>query len=152
AKDPSSRPVTAGDVVEALDGIEISSATVPRFKTPGRVFGGWRSRNTLAAGLMLLLVAAAYLLRPRAEPLFACGTAALDSLWAGGNVTSVAVLPFQNTSGDTANERFSNGLTDALISALGRVCGLRVAARTTVFAAKTRGLTVREIGEKLGYA
>lgn len=51
---------------------------------------------------------------------------------------SVAVLPFDNTDGDAENEHFSEGLTDELIGALGKVRGLKVAARTSTFALRAK--------------
>lgn len=66
--------------------------------------------------------------------------------------TSVAVLPFVNTSGDPNDEPFSDGLTDELISLLGRVTGLTVTGRTSAFALKGRGLAVRAIADALGVA
>ncbi len=65
---------------------------------------------------------------------------------------SVAVLPFANTGGDAADEPFSDGLTDELIGALSRVEGIRVTGRTSAFALKGRGLTVRTIADTLGVA
>jgi adenylate cyclase len=64
-------------------------------------------------------------------------------------VPSVAVLPFANTSGDQGDEHFSDGLTDELIVALGKVSGLRVTGRTSVFALKGKGLTTRAIADAL---
>ena len=65
---------------------------------------------------------------------------------------SVAVLPFANTSGDRLDEPFTDGLTDELIGALGKVAGLKVAGRTSAFALRRRGLGARAIGETLGVA
>lgn len=65
---------------------------------------------------------------------------------------SVAVLAFANTTGDPKNEPFSDGLTDELIGALGKITGLKVAGRTSAFALKGRGLSVRAIGDTLGVA
>ena len=65
---------------------------------------------------------------------------------------SVAVLPFANTSGDPANEPLSDGLTDELIGALGKVPGLKVAGRTSAFALKGKALSVRAVGDTLGVA
>jgi TolB-like protein len=62
---------------------------------------------------------------------------------------TIAVLPFANVSSDTDNEYYSDGLTEELISALARVEGVRVAARTSVFAFKNQGGDVREIGRQL---
>jgi eukaryotic-like serine/threonine-protein kinase len=63
---------------------------------------------------------------------------------------SVAVLPFVNASPDPENEYLSDGITDELIDALAQVRGLRVAARTSVFALKGKPQDVRAIGALLG--
>ncbi len=47
---------------------------------------------------------------------------------------SVVVLPFSNPSANSDDTPFTDGLTDELIGALGKVQGLRVTARTTAFA------------------
>lgn len=65
-------------------------------------------------------------------------------------IPSVAVLPFANVSPEPDAEYFADGMTEELISALSRVPGLRVAARTSVFALRGRDLTVAEIAEELG--
>ena len=63
--------------------------------------------------------------------------------------SSIAVLPFVNLDGDTANEFMSDGLTDDLIESLGQVPGLRVVARTSAFRFKRKSLSVQEIGQQL---
>jgi TolB-like protein len=63
-------------------------------------------------------------------------------------VASIAVLPFANL-GDEQNEFFSDGLTDELIDALGRVPGLRVVGRTSAFQLKGKTRDLREIGREL---
>jgi TolB-like protein/Tfp pilus assembly protein PilF len=60
------------------------------------------------------------------------------------------VLPFTNTSGDAADEHFSDGLTDELIGTLGRMPGLAVTARTSVFALKGTSLPTPQIAAMLG--
>jgi serine/threonine-protein kinase len=65
---------------------------------------------------------------------------------------SVAVLAFANTGGDPVDEHLSDGLTDELISALGKVSGLKVIGRTSSFALKGRGLSVQSIADTLGVA
>ncbi|HKH82861.1 MAG TPA: tetratricopeptide repeat protein, partial [Gemmatimonadales bacterium] len=62
---------------------------------------------------------------------------------------SVAVLPFANLSPDPANEYFSDGMTEELITALSQVEGLRVAARASSFAFKGKPLDVAEVAQKL---
>lgn len=63
---------------------------------------------------------------------------------------SVAVLPFLNLSSDQDSEYFSDGLADEIITALTRIPGLRVTARTSSFAFRGRKRDVREIGAALG--
>src|SRR5262245_20197053 len=62
---------------------------------------------------------------------------------------SVAVLPFVNMSSDKENEYFSDGITEDLITALSKVSGLHVAARTSSFAFKGKNEDVRTIGAQL---
>ncbi len=66
-----------------------------------------------------------------------------------GPITSMAVLPFRNSSPDPENEYFSDGLTDELISSMGRIAGLRVVSRTSAFSFKGSTQNIREIGEAL---
>jgi adenylate cyclase len=63
---------------------------------------------------------------------------------------AIAVLPFANLTPDRENEYFSDGMTEELSNALARVPGLRVAARTSAFAFKGKGLDAREIAVRLG--
>ena len=65
---------------------------------------------------------------------------------------SIAVLAFENLSGDKENEYFSDGVSEELLNVLGRVPGLRVAARTSAFSFKGKNATAQEIGQKLGVA
>jgi adenylate cyclase len=62
---------------------------------------------------------------------------------------SVAVLPFVNMSSDKENEYFSDGITEDLITALSKVSGLRVAARTSSFAFKGKNEPIEKIGAQL---
>jgi eukaryotic-like serine/threonine-protein kinase len=63
---------------------------------------------------------------------------------------SIAVLPFTMVGVNPEGEYFSEGLTDDVISALSSVNGLKVIARTSIFAFKGRTEDVRSIGETLG--
>jgi adenylate cyclase len=63
---------------------------------------------------------------------------------------SIAVLPFQNMSGDPEQEYFSDGMTEDLITDLSKVSGLFVIARNSSFAYKGRPVKVQEIGRDLG--
>jgi len=63
---------------------------------------------------------------------------------------SIAVLPFLNLSTNPEDEYFSDGITEEIINALNLIDGLKVIARTSVFALKGKNLDAREIGSKLG--
>lgn len=62
---------------------------------------------------------------------------------------SIAVLPFVNMSSDKENEYFSDGITEDLITALSKMSGLHVAARTSSFAFKGKNDDIKKIGEQL---
>jgi TolB-like protein/Tfp pilus assembly protein PilF len=65
---------------------------------------------------------------------------------------SVAVLAFANLSDDKGNEYFSDGISEELINALGKVPGLKVPARTSSFYFKGKSVPVPEIAKQLGVA
>jgi len=62
---------------------------------------------------------------------------------------SIAVLPFENMSGDPEQEYFCDGLTEDLITDLSNIDDLKVVARTSVFAFKGKQDDIRKIGEEL---
>jgi TolB-like protein len=62
---------------------------------------------------------------------------------------SIAVLPFENMSGDPEQEYFCDGLTEDLITDLSNIEDLKVVARTSVFAFKGKQEDIRRIGEEL---
>src|ERR1700730_8604220 len=61
----------------------------------------------------------------------------------------VAVLPFENLSGDPADEYLVDGLTDALITALAKVSSLRVKPRSSVMIYKDARKALSATGKKL---
>jgi TolB-like protein/class 3 adenylate cyclase len=63
---------------------------------------------------------------------------------------SIAVLPFDNMSGDPEQEYFADGITEDLITALGRCRWLLVIARNSTFAYKGKSTDVRRVSEELG--
>lgn len=63
---------------------------------------------------------------------------------------AVAVLPFQNMSGDREQEYFSDGITEDILTALSRYRSLLVIARTSTFTFKGHGADVRRVGADLG--
>jgi TolB-like protein/class 3 adenylate cyclase len=63
---------------------------------------------------------------------------------------SIAVLPFQNISGDPEQEYFADGMVEEIITALSRIQWLFVIARNSTFTYKGRAVDVKEVGRELG--
>jgi TolB-like protein/Tfp pilus assembly protein PilF len=63
---------------------------------------------------------------------------------------SIAVLPFQNMSGDQGQEYFADGMVDDIITGLSRVKWLFVIARNSSFIYKGRAIDVKQVGRELG--
>lgn len=63
---------------------------------------------------------------------------------------SIAVLPFQNMSGDPEQEYFADGMVEDIITALCRFKWLFVIARNSTFTYKGRSVDIRQVGRELG--
>src|SRR4029077_18991287 len=63
---------------------------------------------------------------------------------------SIAVLPFNNMSGDPEQEYFSDGITEDIITDLSNVSGLFVVARNTAFTYKGKPVKVQQVAQDLG--
>ncbi len=63
---------------------------------------------------------------------------------------AIAVLPFDNMSGDPQQEYFSDGMTDDLITDLSKVSGLFVIARKSTFTYKGKPVNIKQVAEELG--
>jgi adenylate cyclase len=63
---------------------------------------------------------------------------------------SLAVLPFQNMSGDPEQEYFVDGMVEEIITALSRIRWLFVIARNSSFTYKGQAIDVRQVGRELG--
>ena len=122
-------------------------------RTPAdRSAGRWRLPVPAAFAACLLLAlsgAAAWAYRDQ------LGLAAEPAVAAGGTVAgdgrpAVAVLPFDNLSGDGAQDYFSDGLTEDIITDLARYGELQVTARNSTFAFKGRATDIRAVGAELG--
>jgi eukaryotic-like serine/threonine-protein kinase len=138
AKEPSARPGTAYEVRVELQAIASGTVEGIAPRRPRRI--------ALLAGLGAVAVLGLLyfaLFRNRAAPRAAAPVITQD-------VKSLAVLPFQNIGGDSTTDYFSAGIAEELISALGRLEGLRVASRTSAFAARAASADLREIGRRLG--
>ena len=137
-KDPDARPQTAREILRALEGTTTNGD--PRRQTSdtsGYVAGASRSTRgrqlviAAIAGVAIVSAIGAYVTRSRGVP----------------DIHSLAVLPFENIGGDTANAYFAEGMSDEITTELARVPGLTLASRNSV--AKYRGADPRQIGEAL---
>jgi TolB-like protein/class 3 adenylate cyclase/tetratricopeptide (TPR) repeat protein len=63
---------------------------------------------------------------------------------------SIAVLPFQNMSGDPEQEYFADGIVEDIITALSRFKSLFVIARNSSFTYKGRAVDIKQVGRELG--
>jgi adenylate cyclase len=63
---------------------------------------------------------------------------------------SIAVLPFENMSGDPEQEYFADGMVEEIITALARIRWLFVIARNSSFTYKGRTVDVKQVGRELG--
>jgi adenylate cyclase len=63
---------------------------------------------------------------------------------------SIAVLPFENMSGDPEQEYFADGMVEEIITALSRFNWLFVIARNSSFTFKGKAVDVKEVGRRLG--
>jgi serine/threonine-protein kinase len=115
----------------------VQAATAPA--VPARAT--WRRRVPAIVAALVLVAAAAVAWR-------AFGGEATEGRMAP-DARPIAVLPFENPGGDTANAYFADGMTDELANALSKVPGLRVASRTSSYAfrdARTRDIaTIRDV-------
>jgi adenylate cyclase len=63
---------------------------------------------------------------------------------------SIAVLPFQNISGDPEQDYFADGMVEDIITGLSRIKWLFVIARNSTFTYKGRAVDVKQVGRELG--
>jgi len=63
---------------------------------------------------------------------------------------SIAILPFQNMSGDPEQEYFADGMVEDIVTGLSRIKWLFVIARNSTFAYKGKAIDVKTVGRELG--
>jgi len=126
----SPQPPSNGAPIQApLEGVQEHSTRRNRFLIPSIVL----------AGLVILLAAGTLISRN----------------WRSNDrnlhpqISALAVLPLENLSGDPAQAYFADGMTDALITDLAKLGGVRVISRTTVMRYKQTKESIQEIGHDL---
>jgi eukaryotic-like serine/threonine-protein kinase len=136
AKEPSERPPSAKATLEALERDAGSGSHAP-VRGASLRRAGWIVAALVVALVVWTLWPAWQRTLPPEPPTDA-------------ELVTLGVMPFENLSGDPDDAPLVDGLSEELIDVLGRVPGLRVAARTSSFALKGRALPVDSIGRLLG--
>jgi TolB-like protein/DNA-binding winged helix-turn-helix (wHTH) protein/Tfp pilus assembly protein PilF len=140
---------TAGarKIVQEPTRIEAKVPQAAGVPLPETVRKWWsKTRLGVAASATILVIASTLYLVPRVVKFRAKGTAVTPGPTA---IRSIAVLPLVNLSSDPAQEYFSDGLTDELITKLAQVGSLQVISRTSVIGYKHSVKKAPEIGAEL---
>ena len=129
-KGAANRPQSSRELLRALD--------VGQSRAGQRAAGKPISRGKVAvisavAGIALFSALAAYATRERS----------------GADINSLAVLPFENVGGDSANAYFADGMSDELTTELSKMPGLTLASRTSAFRYRGPSIDVKRVGKEL---
>jgi len=145
AKEPGERYQQGTEARAALEAV-----------ASGQAGTAWRVEFRRRRGLLLRTAAGALALALVAAVLVGLDVGGVRSRMAGGvavpaRIIRLAVLPFANLSGSADQEYFTDGLTQELITQLGRLhpAGLEVIARTSVMRYKKGNTPVDQIGREL---
>jgi len=131
-KQPGQRPQSARELLDAIDSVA----------TPGVTAGsgpvGSRRSIAVAAGAVIVVAALVYAISARR----------------GGGATraepSLAVIPFTNVGGDSAQDYLADGVSDELATAIGKLPAVRLASRSSAYRFHgRRDLDIREVGKAL---
>jgi eukaryotic-like serine/threonine-protein kinase len=139
AKDPAARPQHAADVLAQLDGATGTGITPAATRAAARVPGIRRFAPYAIAGLALVVMALAL-------GLWRSFSGTVDE---PGSLSGLAVLPLTSPGSDPGDAALADGMTQELISSLGKIPNLRVIASTSVTALQGSGLSVRQIADRL---
>jgi TolB-like protein/Flp pilus assembly protein TadD len=101
----------------------------------------WKRRSIAIVALVVVALAAI--------PYYLVHRAGAPSS-AGPKITSLAVLPLRNLSGDSGQDYLADGMTESLIGRLAQLHDLRVISHTSVMRFKDPALSAPEIGKRLG--
>ena len=145
AKDPAQRYPRAGEVRSALETLRAGGVPTARWR-PALLA---RRRWVLLVGLATVAAVVAVV---AALDVGGLRGRLLGRVGGPGAAIRMAVLPFANLTGDPEQEYLSDGLTQELISQLGRLhpAGLSVIARTSVMRYRKGDTPIDQIGRELG--
>jgi serine/threonine-protein kinase len=131
-----------------LDDPSVMSGEFTSLRPPVRKSRSWQRRASLVGVVSVLLVAGlaagTYFRSREARAVGAAATAAVTPA-----TKSIAVMPLVNIGGDTSDVYFAEGMTAQVTTALSKLRGLRVAARTAASSARDKYNTPEELGKAL---
>ena len=140
-KRSADRPQSATEILQALDAFATPIAGTTREPRLSQSLPsvGWRSRRMASIGAVAFALAGVV-----AVTLWRARTGAA----ADGEIRTLAVLPFENTSGDTLFDYLEDGVTDHVRDALNAMPDLSVKARSSSM--QLKGRDARQVGAALG--
>ena len=130
----------------------------PRVTVAGKREGGkdspvWRRKSSLAGIVVLIIIASAiaiwqFYLPPTHPPI---GPASVEKLaFPLPDKPSIAVLPFNNLSGNPDQEYLADGISENIINALSYIQEMFVIARNSTFTYKGKPVKIQQVSEELG--
>lgn len=136
-KDPARRHQQARELIGDLEAARVAPLTTGKVGTPELPAGHrrlrpWQGVAAVAVAAVAVVGSLLYVHHPETV------------------ITSLAVLPLQNYSGDAQQDVFVDGMTDALISGLAQIRALKVISRTSVMQYKGAKKTLPQIARELG--
>src|SRR5207237_5107501 len=144
-RDPKARYQSAGDLATDLERWLDGRPIVARPVSVSTRLGRWSRRNPklIATGAACLLFGAATMWFFRGE---------LAKVLPGAPEKSIAVLPFENLSGDPDNAYFADGIQEEILTRLAKIADLKVISRTSTQRYQSKPRNLGEIAETLGVA
>ena len=145
AEAPRSRCVTKAELMDAAwpgttveeSNLSVQIASLRKLLGPSPDGGEWI--------VTIPRVGYRFVAEPEATALSSRSTARLEPV-----IPSLAVLPFQNLSGDPEQDYFADGVVEDIITALSRFKSFAVIARNSSFVYKGRAVDVRQVASELG--
>jgi eukaryotic-like serine/threonine-protein kinase len=147
AKDPQQRYQHASEVRAALEALRTNSAVVPASAiqpAPAATQPRFSGALLISSAVLALLLVTALVWK------------VVEVKWHGtptvgaASIQSLAVLPMENLTGDSAQDYFADGMSDALITELSQIKKLRVISRTSVMQYKDKHESPAQIAQELG--
>ena len=131
----------AKDLEQLWHEVQAGAATIRRPAVAPTTTPPWRIRVVIGLLLLLVFAVVLYLTKSWGEA---------EPPKQQTRITSLAVLPLENLSGDAGEDYYAAGITDGLIADLGRVSALRVISRQSVMRYQNSDKSLPEIAKELG--